>query len=277
MHTLARRLATFASRDLCYTDEVFEGSPALRLPRIPQRCLLPSVRALAVLAVVSVATSLGCAGSDAQRERNAPKSPASAISPAALASAVSPPRDELLDLAMRAYSCGRARGEVRRPMLAVIDYSLPSTLPRFWLIDARSGRVERNEMVTHGQGSGDVRATRFSNVPGSYRSSLGLFVTGEKYVGRHGLSLRLHGLEPGSNDAAYDRAIVMHAARYATKEFASQFGRLGRSLGCPALAPDVAPEVLDALADGAALFVYGDDPDWLASQPAGPCNTAGVQ
>ncbi len=159
-------------------------------------------------------------------------------------------------------------------MLALIDYSLPSTRERFWLIDAHSGRVQRSELVTHGQGSGDVRATRFSNVPGSHRSSLGLFVTGEKYTGRYGPSLRLHGLEPGSNDAAYDRAIVMHAAGYATEKHAARFGRLGRSLGCPALAPDVAPEVLDALADGAALFVYGDDPDWLARQSYGPCSTA---
>lgn len=241
----------------------------MRLPRVPQRRLLPSTRALAVLAG-AVSLAVACAGSDAQHDRRS-TSPAAWTPPSSLASAVPPPRDELLALAWSAYSCGRSRGVVRRPVLGVIDYSLPSTRPRFWLIDGRSGRVERNEFVTHGQGSGDVRATRFSNTPGSFRSSLGLFVTGETYMGRHGVSLRLHGLEPGENDAAYDRAIVMHGAWYATAEHAARFGRLGRSLGCPAFAPDVAPEVLAALADGAALFIYGDDPEWLAHQPPGPC------
>jgi hypothetical protein len=181
------------------------------------------------------------------------------------------PRHEVLDLALRAYACGQAEGAVQRPVLAVIDYSLPSTQERLWLIDPRDGRVERSELVAHGRGSGDLRATRFSNTPGSYRSSLGLFVTGKTYTGRHGRSLRLYGLEPGVNDAAYERAIVIHPAWYATQAHAARFGRLGRSHGCPALAPDVAPPVLDALEDGAALFVYGDDPDWRGNDAYARC------
>lgn len=177
--------------------------------------------------------------------------------------ALAPPRNEVLDRALQAYACARAEGAVQRPVLAVIDYTLPSTERRLWLIDPDSGRVQRRELVAHGKGSGGLRATHFSNEPGSHRSSLGLFVTGETYIGRHGRSLRLHGLEPGVNDAAYDRAIVVHAASYATQAHAVRFGRLGRSHGCPALAPDVAPELLDTLENGAALFVYGDDPDWL--------------
>ena len=185
-----------------------------------------------------------------------------------------PPRDEVLDLALRAYSCGQAGGAVQRPVLGVIDYSLPSTRRRLWLVDPESGRALRSELVAHGRGSGGLRATRFSNTPGSFRSSLGLFVTGETYEGRHGRSLRLYGLEPGVNDAAYERAIVIHGAWYATADHAARFGRLGRSRGCPTLAPDVTPEVLDALADGAALFVYGDDPDWLERQRSAHCGAA---
>lgn len=184
------------------------------------------------------------------------------------------PRQEVLDLALRAYACGQAEGVVQRPVLAVIDYSLPSTQKRLWLIDPRDGRVERSELVAHGRGSGSLRATRFSNEPGSYRSSLGLFVTGRTYTGRHGRSLRLYGLEPGVNDAAYERAIVLHPAWYATQAHAERFGRLGRSHGCPALAPDVAPPVLDALEDGAALFVYGDDPEWRANDDYVHCDSA---
>jgi hypothetical protein len=191
----------------------------------------------------------------------------SAVLLAALSASAGPPaeapRDEVLAAALRGYACARAEGVVQRPMLGVIDYTLPSTEPRLWLIDARSGRVERSALVSHGRGSGGLRATRFSNVPESHRSSLGLFVTGRSYTGRHGRSLRLYGLEPGVNDLAYERAIVVHGAWYATAKHAARYGRLGRSHGCPAVAPDVAPAVLDALEDGAVLFVYGDDPTWL--------------
>ena len=180
----------------------------------------------------------------------------------------------MLELALRAYACGQAEGAVQRPVLALIDYSLPSTARRLVLVDPASGRALRSELVAHGKGSGELHATRFSNEEGSHRSSVGLFVTGETYDGRHGRSLRLHGLEPGTNDAAYSRAIVIHAADYATAAHAARFGRLGRSHGCPALAPDVAPELLDALAGGAALFVYGDDADWLASEPYAQCGAA---
>jgi hypothetical protein len=192
------------------------------------------------------------------------------------APATSQPRPEVLDLALRAFACGRAEGAVQRPVLALIDYSRPSTERRLWLIDPASRRVLRSELVAHGRGSGELLATRFSNEPGSHRSSLGLFVTGEAYDGRHGRSLRLHGLEPGVNDAAYDRAVVMHGAWYATEHHAAQYGRLGRSHGCPAVAPGVASEVLGALAEGAALFVYGDDPDWLESEPWARCGAAAM-
>jgi hypothetical protein len=180
----------------------------------------------------------------------------------------------VLDRALRAFACGRAEGAVQRPVLALIDYSLPSTEHRLWLIDPDTRRVLRSELVAHGSGSGELHATRFSNEPGSHRSSLGLFVTGETYEGQHGRSLRLHGLEPGVNDAAYARAVVMHGAWYATARHAEQYGRLGRSHGCPALAPDVWPDVLETLAAGAALFVYGNDAEWLANESYAQCGAA---
>jgi hypothetical protein len=188
-----------------------------------------------------------------------------------------PPRPEVFELALRAYDCGRAEGAVQRPVLAVIDYTLPSTEERLWLIDPRSRRVRHRTLVAHGRESGELRATRFSNAVGSYRSSLGLFVTGELYTGQHGRSLRLHGLEPGVNDAAFDRALVVHAAWYATRAHAARFGRLGRSHGCPALAPEVAPALLRALQDGAALFAYGDDPRWLARWQGSRCGAIPLQ
>jgi hypothetical protein len=99
---------------------------------------------------------------------------------------------------------------------------------------------------------------RFGNEMGSFRSSLGTFLTGEAYTGQHGYSLRLEGLDPGVNDRAYERAIVMHPADYVTEAFRMRSGgRLGRSWGCPALDPVVAPAIIDRIQDGSVLFAHG--------------------
>jgi len=145
----------------------------------------------------------------------------------------------------------------------VIDYSLPSTAPRLWLIDRTDGRVLRHLLVAHGRGSGENIASRFSNRDGSLASSLGLFLTEETYVGKNGYSLRLRGLEPGINDRARDRAIVLHGAPYVSPEFARVHGRLGRSWGCPAVELEVAHPLIDQIRDGSLLFIYAPDPGWL--------------
>lgn len=189
----------------------------------------------------------------------------------------SPPlRPEVLDLALRAYRCAASRGEVLRPSLAVIDYSLPSTERRLWLVDTETGRVLRQELVAHGRGSGDVRAESFSNEHASYQTSLGLFVGRNVYHGEHGLSLRLAGLEPGINDRAFDRAIVMHGAWYVGEDHVARWGRLGRSLGCPALAPEVTAAVIDRLRDGAALFAYAADENFLRRSAYLSCDPAAL-
>jgi hypothetical protein len=156
--------------------------------------------------------------------------------------------------------------------LTVIDYSRPSSEPRLFVLDLAQRALRHQELVAHGRGSGEHLATRFSNQPGSLQSSLGLFVTLGTYVGRHGRSLRLLGLEPGFNDRAEERAIVMHGAEYVSAAFAQLHGRLGRSLGCPALALDVAPRVIDAIRGGSALFAYYPDTAWLrGSRFLGSC------
>jgi len=195
------------------------------------------------------------------------------VAPPAAAGALEPPRNEVLSLARRAYDCANARGEIRRPLLVVIDYSLPSTERRLWLIEPASGRVLRHELVAHGRGSGLVSAERFSNRPSSHESSLGLYVTAEVYRGKHGTSLRLEGLEPGFNDAARERAIVIHGAEYVSHEHVARFGRLGRSLGCPALDRRVAGEMIENVRDGAAVFVYAPERDWLDASRYLSCST----
>ncbi|MBP1686917.1 MAG: hypothetical protein H6Q33_3060 [Deltaproteobacteria bacterium] len=173
------------------------------------------------------------------------------------------PRREVLDLAMRAYRCGQAEGEFESTILTVIDYSLPSTEKRLWVIDLAKGQVLFHELVAHGQNSGEAYAVDFSNRPESRQSSLGLFRTDDVYEGGHGESLRLIGLEPGINDRAEERRIVMHGAAYVNPRVVQRFGQLGRSWGCPAVDPAVLPRIVRRIKEGTALFAYYPDPRWL--------------
>ena len=166
--------------------------------------------------------------------------------------------------ALRAAANAVRRGDVTNPgTLTVIDFSRRSTEKRMWVYDLRSRTLLFDELVSHGRGSGQVMATAFSNDAESNRSSLGLYRTGETYNGKHGYSLRLDGLEPGFNDHARQRAIVMHAADYVNQKSALAQGYLGRSLGCPALRPEIAKSVIDAVKGGGLLFAYYPDPTWL--------------
>jgi hypothetical protein len=181
---------------------------------------------------------------------------------------------DVLDLALEARACAAAAGRApAATRLAVIDYSRPSTEPRLWLIDVKAGRVLAVEHVAHGRGSGEDRATRFSNDEGSHQTSLGLYVANETYVGGNGYSLRLDGLDPGYNDRARERLIVMHGADYVDPLQALRQGRLGRSYGCPAVRPAVARELIDQLKGGQLVFAYYPDRAWLGSSPNLGCAT----
>jgi hypothetical protein len=165
-------------------------------------------------------------------------------------------------LALALEAAGRAWSEgwgTTNPKLALIDFSRPSTEPRLWVLDLRTGRSGLRERVSQGRGRG------FSNEPGSHASSLGLFVTGEAYEGSNGPSLRLHGLEPGVNDRAFERAIVIHGASYAGEAFVRRHGRLGTSRGCPAVRPAIAAQLVSELEGGALVFAYYPDGDWLGA------------
>src|SRR5262245_46931451 len=173
------------------------------------------------------------------------------------------PTPEVMELATRAWSCGYASGEFSSPLLTVIDYSLPSTERRLWVIDMAQRRVLQHELVAHGAGSGDNMAVAFSNVEGSNQSSLGLFRTEDTYQGGSGYSLRISGLEPGVNDRAMERKIVVHGADYVSPDVIPELGRLGRSHGCPALQRSVARSIIDTIKGGSAIFAYYPDPQWI--------------
>ncbi len=172
---------------------------------------------------------------------------------------------KVLRRAVSAVECALASGAGNAERLAIIDFSLPSTEQRLWIFDLESRELLLHELVAHGQGSGQNLASQFSNVSGSHQSSIGLFRTSESYYGRHGYSLRMDGLEPGVNDRARDRAIVIHGADYVDPSWINRQGRIGRSHGCPAVRKEVAGEVVDTLKDGQFLFSWYPDPEWLAS------------
>jgi hypothetical protein len=172
----------------------------------------------------------------------------------------------VLELALRAARNARARGvEIRSDLLTVIDYTLPSPEPRLWVFDLAQPRLLFKDLVAHGASTGELLSQYFSNRPGSKQTSLGLFLTADTYTGRNGYSLRLLGLEPGVNDRALERAIVIHGADYVSGEFARARGRLGRSWGCPAVSRELARPIIDAIKGGSLVFSYYADPQWLAS------------
>jgi len=173
---------------------------------------------------------------------------------------------DVLELALSAAACAERAGAVVAPAtLTVIDYSRPSTEKRLWVVDLARRTLLYEELVSHGQGTGDNIAERFSNTPNSHQTSLGLFVTAEPYVGQNGYSLRLDGLERGVNDRARERAIVMHGAPYVNEDIISSMGRLGRSWGCPAVRPAIARELIDTVKGGSLVFAYANHQDWLSS------------
>jgi hypothetical protein len=182
---------------------------------------------------------------------------------AAKADGVSP---DVLRMALGAIGCAASSGDIEMPRtLTLIDYSRPSLEPRLWVFDLSSGQLLFKELVAHGRDTGENMATRFSDRVNSHQSSLGMFVTGDTYVGSNGYSLRLDGLEAGFNGRARERAIVMHGAPYVNPQLARTQGRLGRSWGCPALREAVARQVIDTIRGGGVIFSYYPDQDWLNS------------
>ena len=143
-----------------------------------------------------------------------------------------------------------------RSLVGLVDFSVPSRIPRLHIVDVAGGRVVSSHLVAHGRGSDPANsgwAERFSNRLGSEASSRGRFVVGETYFGKHGRSRRLIGLDP-DNDQAEVRGIVIHAASYVGSDFAAQYGRIGRSQGCFAVSANEIATVLDLLGPGRMLF-----------------------
>lgn len=181
---------------------------------------------------------------------------------------------KVIQLALEAVGCAGVSGLGEAQRLAVIDYSRPSTKPRLWVFDLTQRRLLFEELVAHGKNTGDNYAQAFSNEMNSRATSIGLFRTLEPYHGSNGYSLRMEGLDPGFNDKAKERAIVIHGAPYVTESFAQTHGRLGRSWGCPAVRQAVAQKLINVLKDGQYVFSYYPDTRWLEKSPFLNCQAA---
>lgn len=155
----------------------------------------------------------------------------------------------------------------RKEIITLIDYSKPSTEERLYVLDMSRKKVLYKTLVSHGRNSGNLYATSFSNKYGSYQSSLGFFLTENTYSGKNGYSLVLEGLEEGINDKARGRAIVMHGAPYSNPSVIHSTGRLGRSLGCPALPQNISREIINLIKNGSLIYIYADNQEYLAQSP----------
>ena len=170
-------------------------------------------------------------------------------------------RFEVFQKALTGYLNLKQAGRLseNQQRLTVVDFDLPSTEKRLWVLDLAEHKVLFHTLVAHGHNSGENEASSFSNTDQSNMSSLGFYVTGHEYEGKHGHSLRLQGLDEGFNTNALARSVVMHGADYVSEAFIKQNGRLGRSLGCPALPMDQYSQIIDAVKGGSCLFLNKSD------------------
>jgi hypothetical protein len=167
-------------------------------------------------------------------------------------------------LAIKGYEKLKQLGKLaNQRYLTIADMSQASSDPRLYIIDMEKQELLMQTFVAHGRNSGLLFAKQFSNLVGSFQSSLGFYITGKPYQGKHGKSLILKGVETGINDNAEERAIVLHGADYANKGFVNQQGYLGRSLGCPAVPNHQVEAIIKAIQGASCLFVYAPNSEYL--------------
>ena len=172
------------------------------------------------------------------------------------------PRMESFAEALKGFYSLKEKGLIQKDILTIVDFSLSSNVKRLWVIDLTANKILFNSLVAHGRNTGDEFAKSFSNKNSSFKSSLGFYLTGEIYVGKHGKSLKLDGLEKGINDNARQRGVVIHAANYVSNSFIKNHRRLGRSQGCPALPEAFTKEIINTIKNKSCLFIYHPSRDY---------------
>ena len=166
------------------------------------------------------------------------------------------PKLESFTEALKGYYSLKQKGLIKKEILTLVDFSLSANTKRLWVINLITGDILFHSLVAHGRNTGQEYASNFSNASESYKSSLGFYATGEIYNGKHGMSLRLDGLEKGVNDNARSRGVVMHAADYVSNSFIKNNHRLGRSQGCPAVPAELSKEIITIIKNKSCFFIY---------------------
>jgi hypothetical protein len=166
------------------------------------------------------------------------------------------PSFESFNLALDGFNLLKEKGLIQKNILTIVDFSLSSNSKRLWVIDLDKNIVLFQTLVAHGRNTGEEFAKTFSNQAESFKSSVGFYATAEIYNGKHGMSLKLDGLQKGLNDKARERAVVMHGADYVSESFIKQNKRLGRSLGCPAVPVELNQKIINVIKDKSCLFIY---------------------
>lgn len=166
------------------------------------------------------------------------------------------PSFESFNLALDGFNHLKEKGLIQKNILTIVDFSLSSNTKRLWVIDLDKNLVLFQTLVAHGRNTGEEFAQTFSNQAESFKSSVGFYATAEIYNGKHGMSLKLDGLQKGLNDKARERAVVMHGADYVSESFIKQNKRLGRSLGCPAVPVELNQKIINVIKDKSCLFIY---------------------
>ncbi|HEU5217056.1 MAG TPA: murein L,D-transpeptidase catalytic domain family protein [Gemmatimonadales bacterium] len=190
--------------------------------------------------------------------------PRSELTPGAVDSVVAPDgvSSEAWTHAVAAHRQATLEGRTASPLVTIIDFTLPATRQRLWVVDLGTHEVLATEYVAHGKHSGGLMATRFSNRDGTHQSSLGTFITAAPYIGVRGISLRLRGLEPGINDNAWNRGIVIHGTPNVSASRARK-GTMGRTEGCPAVPKESARRLIRLIENGVVVFAWFPDRAFL--------------
>lgn len=174
---------------------------------------------------------------------------------------------DVFDLAVRGLKKLDTEKKLNNATIVTIaDYSQSSNKKRLYVIDLKNRKLLFNTYVAHGRNTGQEYAKLFSNEIGSLKSSLGFYITKNPIIGSHtGFALLINGVEKGFNDHAIKRAIIIHAADYATEKFIKKYGQLGRSLGCPALPPDMNKPIIEKIKGGTCLFIYNPNNKYICN------------
>jgi hypothetical protein len=172
------------------------------------------------------------------------------------ANSFSLPNLESFSCALEGFYALKNKGVIQKDILTLIDFSKSANTKRLWVIDLKTNTILFNTLVAHGRNTGEEFAETFSNAAESFKSSLGFYATGEIYNGKHGLSLKLDGLEKGINDNARERAVVVHGADYVSESYIKGNKRLGRSQGCPAIPVELNEKIINVIKDKSCLFIF---------------------